>query len=475
MKLLSIALLAISLSSCHTPHLAGTTYKAVGREQKPAPLPIQNAVLPTFERIELDNGLTLMLCENHNLPLVQVAFATRAGSAVDPIDLPGLANISMSMLDEGAGNLNAMQFADQVALLGTAMSVVAGSDSSTISYPVTTENLAQSLTLLASMILTPTLNQQDFKRVQKASIDDLESSLASPSFAALSKFSEVAYGSKYPYGHLPSGNVQSLKKISLADVKSFFAKNVGVNNSAIILVGDITQEKAKELANSAFAQFTHKVPEAKIFPRLPSPGDMNLVRIDRKNSQQTTLLLGKPLASMKKEPSAAMELLNQILGGAFNSRLNLNLRERKTWTYGVSSQLVAKKGIGPLVISSNIQNPYALQAISEIRKEFVKLKTERIGEDELSLAKNSLSLSLPGQFESNAGRMSKAVELFVYDLPLDYYQQLMLKIPEVTAVDLAEEAQTALNERGWTVVAVGDFEGKEQEIKDLKINMVGSP
>lgn len=431
------------------------------RENKPAALVQRESILPEFSRDVLKNGLQIFVSENHELPIVQVAFASKFAAAFDPPQKAGLTNLLFSMLNEGAGPFNSLQFADEVAQLGTDMKIGVDDDVSTISYPIAKENLRQSVSLLSLMIRKPHFFVQDFNR-QKANMQNsISAAEASASYVANRAFKKAIYANAaYPYAHASEGSIKSLARINVRDVRESYEKNLKANNSALIFSGDITLLEAKKLAEDFFADFAAGKVKPPHFPPLTEQKKAHIILVDRKDSEQSILLVGRPLARVGENMNPSYSVLNQILGGAFNSRLNLKLREEKTWTYGVNSRFEALKGLGPLYIKSAIQNPYAADALAETQKEFALLREQAVSQDELDLAKNTLVFSFPSIFENNQGCTQAATKLFAYDLALEHYATWINKIKLVTASDLQKAAIEALDFSKMTVVIVGDNFGK---------------
>lgn len=447
------------------------------RKSRPKSDPHKSPKIPKFEHFTLANGLSVMVAQNHHLPLVEVNFVSRVGSAKEDYMQAGLVNLSFKMLNEGTQSLTALELADAFSTLGTSVSVGVSRDSSTLSFPIMKKNLNEGLRLLSDMVLRPRFAQADFTRIKELQLSTIKANEANPNVVASNAFFATAYGPHHPYGHPTSGTLTSVAKRTLSEVKDFQRLFVGAKNSSLVFAGDITPKKAIDYANKYFSKLKPNPEFAKIAfsykvngPKTQSK--MKLRLIERKNSPQTVLIVGRPLVRNGDPDIFAMQVFNEVVGGAFTSRINTNLRERKAWTYGAGSAIKPMWGLGPFYVQSSIQVPHTAEALKEVLNEFAKMRNTYVSDEELETAKNGLLLSLPGYFETNRSLARAAAGLFVKKLPLDYYHSWLRLIENVNADDVIRVAKRTLVDKQMTVVAVGDLEPMEKPISGYRLGQL---
>jgi zinc protease len=426
------------------------------RKERPASGESPDVKLPVFERETLKNGLQIYVIREAALPLVDVRLMVRAGSQLDGAKEAGLATLAWDMLDEGAGKMDALALADAVAALGTSVNIANGREAGSLSMALLKRNLEPGLELLATMAQKPSFKQDDFERVLKRHESTLKGRAGNPRAIAQDVFAATSYGTKHPYGGLGVGTAQTVAKLNARKAKSFWSKHAGPKTSALVFAGDITLEEAKTLAKKHFGKWRGraKPPKAPKDPTSHEVTRLHLVNVP--NTPQTVVLVGRPLAKHGDEDEWGLQVLNQMLGGMFSSRLNLNLREDKGWTYGAWSFVDRRAGMGPFGASAGIKAEHTADALSEFFKEFDGLLEGPKDDAELNAAKDNYVKSLPGRFETVSSMGAAGGELFLYDLPLDYYAQLPEQIKAVTAEDVKNAAQRALPKEKLNVILVGD-------------------
>jgi zinc protease len=452
------------------------------RKERPAAQEAAPPTFPTFVTETLKSGLTLTVIEDHSLPIVDVRMVVLAGSADDDRRKAGQADFAYDMLDEGAGKLGAIELAEAFADLGTRLSTRGGREYGTISVQLLKRHLEKGVELLATVVQKPTFDRGEFERVKKQRASNLQKRKAQPQAVASDVFAALAYGAKHPYGHPTVGDEATLAKISRNDARNFHRRYFGPKNAALIFAGDITLDEARNLAKQHFAKWrrsTRKPTKADAKP-VEHKG-LSLHLVDRTGAPQTMMMLGRPLLKKGDPDEYALEIMNQVLGGMFSSRLNMKLREEKGWTYGARSMIDPRRGLGPLVAYAMVQAPHTADALGETLTILKGLAESPISDEELQLAKDNIIKALPGYFETISATAGAAGFLFAYGLPADHFQQVLEKIRAVTKEDVQRVAQRALASDGMVVVMVGDkatVEGplKEKNFAELKLTQAdGSP
>ena len=427
--------------------------------------------LATPVSAKLANGLTLILSERHGLPIVAANVVLRTGSDANPLDKPGMANFVAAMLDEGTAKRNALQIADDVARLGASLSTGSSMDATTISSRSLTKNFPATLEILADVVLNPSFPAEEIERQRASRLAGLVQQRDNPAQVAAQVTAAALYGPKHPYGYSEVGTEASVKALSKADMEAFWKQNFVPNNAALVVAGDISMDQLKTLAEKTFGSWQSGTPTQ---PALGSPTTTpaKVVVVDKPGSPQTQVRvasIGAPRSSPDFRP---MQVMNLALGGLFSSRINMNLREQHGYTYGASSQFSFRRAAGPFQVASGVRTDVTGPAVTEIFKEVRGMVEKPVSEDELKKAKDSLSNSLPGAFESSANAVSNFSNVFIYDLGLDYYTRYAEQVNAVTADQTLAAAKKYLVPNSMIVVAVGDKAKIEPQLKQLNLGVI---
>jgi predicted Zn-dependent peptidase len=442
------------------------------RKEMPKSGQPRTPVFPKFETAKLENGLTVMVATVDTLPLVSFTLVTQGGSALDPKSKDGLTALTYAMLEEGAGELDALAFSDRVADLGAYFNATSDRDRGDVSIGGLSENADAMLGLLSDAVRRPKLAAKDFDRLKRQTVASLLQQRSSPQGLAFEVFPALIYGEDHPFGHPPSGTPQTVASIELADVKAQHERVIGPNTSALIASGAITLEEAVALAKKRFGDWTHRVPDVKPVPEVQPEKRAKVVVIDKPNTPQTIAIVGRPLFGRGHPDEVPLRLINEVYGGSFSSRLNMNLREEKGYTYGASSQVAFRRGIGVFLAYAAVRTDVTGPALEEFFSELEGLRTERAAGEELERARSGIIRSLPGQFETTGAIAGAAASLFVYDLPLDYYETLSAKYAQVGAEAAQKAGDQYLGAAEMKVLLVGDARQIVEPVKLLRLGEV---
>jgi zinc protease len=441
---------------------------ATWREKPPAAGPERPLHLPVPEHFKLSNGLTVLYNERPGLPLVAASLVFRRGSGANPIDRPGLASFTARMLQEGTATLSSPQIADRSADLGTSISTRATVDASRLGTEALKRNFPDILELLADMVLHPSFPQKEIDRVRSERLAALVQERDEPLVLAGRVLSAALYGPKYTYGYPEIGTAESIKATTREDLEYFWKQNYSPDDAALIITGEIKLAELKLLLEKQFGAWKRENTPA---PNMgaPQPSDAKLILVDRPNAPQTTLVffsLG-PARSTPDYPQ--IEVMNAELGGLFSSRINMNLREEHGFTYGAGSTFRYHIAPGPFLAYSDVRTDVTAPATTEVFKELRRMRDTQMTAEELKLAKDSIARSLPGRFEHASETAATFAELYVYDLPLDYYSTLPERINAVTAQEAQAAAQKYIQIDKITVLAIGDRAKIEPDMKKLDL------
>ena len=441
------------------------------RSHPPAPGPNPALKLPTPQRLQLPNGLTLLLVEQHQLPVVAANLVVLSGSETNPLDKPGLAAFTAAMLDQGTNRRSALQIADDAAQSGVQLSTGSTSDSATVSVRALTRDLPAAFDLLSDVVLNPTFAPAEIERVRTSRLTELAQQHDNATALANRALAQALYGSGHPYGHIELGTRGSLTAITRDDLVGFWHSGYTPARTALVVAGDLTASQLKELAQRYFGAWsgTTAAPSA---PAAPAASSRRIIIIDRGTSPQTALRIGEVGVARNNPDYAALEVMNAALGGIFTSRINLNLRERHGYTYGAGSQFAFRRGPGPFLVGSGVRTDVTAPAVQEIFHELERIRAEPVTAQELGLARDSVSRSLPGDFEANAQTARSIGQLYVYGLADDYYQHLPAALDAVTAQDVLRVASQYVKPDQMVTVAVGDRARIEPGLSALGLGTV---
>jgi len=438
------------------------------RKDPPKAGPASALHLPVPEQFKLENGLTVFYNERPGLPVVTAALVLRAGSGANPIDRPGLAGMTARMLQQGTATRSATQIADRAADLGATLNSRASTDSSLIATHSLSRSFPDALELLADVALHPSFPKAEIERVRSERLAALVQEKDDPFSVAFRVAAAALYGAHHTYGYPESGTAESVKAISHDDLLHFWQQNYSPNDAALIVSGNIKLATLKPLLEKAFGEWKAGKASA------PSVGtaestEARLILVDRPGAPQSTLLCFSTGVARSTPDYAAIEVMNTELGGLFSSRINMNLREQHGYTYGAGSFFGYHRAAGMFGSYAGVRTDVTAPATAELFKELRRMRDTPMNADEMSLAKDSNTRSLPGRFERGTDAAATFAELFTYNLPLDYYSKLPETFNAVTAEQAQGAAQKYIVPEKMIVLAVGDRGKIEEEMKKLNL------
>lgn len=441
------------------------------RGEMPKPGPVKALQVPLPVSFELPNGLTVLVNERPGLPIVSASLVVRTGSGANPVDKPGLANFTASMLDEGTASRSALQIADEVARLGGSLNTGSTMDASQVTASSLRRNFPELLDIMADVTRQPSFPTEEVERQRASRLGSLLQQRENPNAVASLVASAVIYGEKHPYGFPELGTEASNKTMSREDMHGFWSRNFVPNNAAFVVSGQITRDELRPTIEKAFGTWAKGTP---VQPTLSPPDSVpaRLVLVDKPGAPQTQLRvagLGAPRSTPEYE---ALQVMNESLGGLFSSRINLNLREVHGYTYGAGSQFVFRRGTGPFMVATGVRTEVTGASVSEIFKELRGMREKPPAGEELALAKDSLVRSLPAQFETSGRVTGSTSNIYVYDLGLDYYAKLPATLGAVTTEQVKAVADKYLVPEKLSVIAVGDRSKITPELQRLKLGAV---
>ena len=461
-NMLAATLIALASAGQQTPDRTASP--------KPGPLPALKP--PAIQKRALSNGLPVWIVELHKVPVVQVSLVVKAGSATDARGKFGAASLTAEMLDEGAGARGALEIADAVDYLGAALSTGSSFDASTVSLHVPAARLGDALPVMADVTLRPTFPDKDLQRVREELLASLVQAEDDPETLIQVAFPRLVYGPAHRYGTLDIGTAAALKGFTVEDLRQFHAAHYLPSRSVLIVAGDVTPDRVIPLLESAFGGW--KGPGAgtpAVLPEAPQLKTRQVYLVDKPGAAQSQIRMGWIGVPRSTPDFFALRVLNTVLGGAFTSRLNTNLREKHGYAYGASSTFDMRAGAGPFYAAAGVQTDKTSEALREFFNELTSIRTLVPG-DELEKAKNYLALLLPRNFETSSNLASSLSQMFIYSLPDDYFATYTDSIRAVTSADVQRVAQKYIQPDRFAVVVIGDRKIVEPGIRALNLGPI---
>jgi len=428
---------------------------------------------PALQSTTLANGLRVIVCERRALPKVAVGLVVRSGAADDPIASPGTAWMTAEMLDEGTCSRSALQIQADLDLLGASMATSAESEVSHVSLEVLKKHLRPSLEVMADLVLDPSFPEEELERQRKQRLDSILQERNNPPSIARKVFRSVLFGEDHPFGREVAGNEVSLRALTRDGLRHFYNRYWKPNHSALIFAGDLDLEEAVHLSKDALGSWQPETISTAEMPLVVPPAGLQVYLIDRHDAPQSQIRFGSIGPARSVRDLYAIELMNTILGGAFSSRLNLNLREDKGYTYGASSAFAYGRRLGFWVAATSVQTQFTRETLTEFRKELLEIREERpVTAQELDIAKTNLTRGFAQRFETLGRLVDQVIDVVSFGLPLEDIQRYPHLMEEVSLEQVRVAARRYLTPDNAVIVIVGDLGQIEQPIRDMHLGDV---
>ena len=425
------------------------------RAAAPPPGPSRPYHFPNVTRETLKNGLEILIAENHSAPLVAARALICSGADRDTADLAGLASMTAELLDEGAGDRDAIRIAEDLGLLGASLATGTDWDASYVSVDVLSRTFDPTLKIFADVVRRPMLPDPALERLRSERMMELLQQREEPAAIAGKRFSNLLYG-KGTYGNSVIGNPDSVSRLRMDDVRRFYSRNFIPNNTAMIVAGDVAAATVVDAIRRLFGDWP-RGPEPDRPQITPAPIEKSRIYlIDRPNAVQSEIRVGHVGVSRSTEDYFPLTVMNALLGGVFNSRINMNLRERHGYTYGARSAFASRRQAGPFVVSAPVRNEVTLESVTEVLNELRRIRTGDIEERELEDTKSYLAGVFPATVQSSSDIAGRLLDMELYDLPHDYFDHYREKIAAVSAEDVARVANKYIDPERALIVIVGN-------------------
>ena len=454
-----------------------TAASAVDRKAGvPMPASFPDLKFPTQQRATLSNGTTVILAERHDIPVVQMDYQFAGGYSADPAGKPGIANFTAGLLDEGAGDLDALGFASRKEELGAQIGAGASLDSNGATLSALKKNLEPSVALLADMLRKPRFDQAEIDRVKGQWIAGIRQEKAQPSGVAMRVLPSLMFGAGHPYGNPLSGTgtEAAIAALTRADLVAFHQRMMQPKGATVIVVGDTTLKEIVPVLEKHFGDW--KVDGAGGAPAIPAVANVKQPRvflIDQPGAVQANIFAAELVPSSKDPGAIAFDMANMVFGGDFTARLNMNLREDKHWSYGAGSGAGSALGPRQWMARAPVQIDKTGESVAEMRREITDFAngTRPATAAEVASMEKIETLSLPGDYETARAVLGTIASNNLYGRPDDYVFQRKAAIEAMTPAQVNAAAHL-FNPSGLTWLIVGDLKQTEAPVRALNIGQV---
>jgi zinc protease len=455
------------------PELAAS---ATGADRKKRPEPGTPAAgrLPAFQRATMPSGLKLIVAERHEVPVVRFQLVLDAGYASDSLGVPGLAKLAAGMMDEGTATRNALQISDELQRLGAQLSTGADVDTTFVTLSALTANLDPSLSLFADVVRNPSFPAPEVERLRQQQLAAIDQESVSPFGMALRVLPKLVYGPGHAYA-MPltgSGTKASVGSLTREQVVKWHETWVRPGSATLVVVGDTTLAEIRPKLEALFASWKGgAVPKKNVAP-VEARAQGVLYVMDRPGALQSTIFAGHVAPPRANPHEITQQVLNTVLGGQFISRLNMNLREDKHWSYGAGTIFFDARGPRPFIAYAPVQTDKTKESVAEIAKELKGIGADRpVTAEELQTAKDGLVLTLAGQWETAAAVEGSIGEIVRFGFPDDYYATFADRVRATTLADVARASGVIQPDKLVWVIA-GDRAKIEPGLKELGLGEI---
>ena len=433
------------------------------RTQAPAPLAPQPIIIPTARETVLSNGLNVVVVEDSRLPLVSYRLALRIGSSYDPPKLPGLTDLLAGLLPEGTTSKTSREIADQVARVGASISAGANSDYTIVAASALTRFNEQILELLAEIVLQPSFPENEVELAKQNTKESLRQQRAQPSFLASEMVARVMFG-EHPYAKV-SPTVESIDASTRDDFVSFHRANFVPNNAVFIAVGDVRFDDVVSRLESLFSTWEKGADLVTSFPAPPSRTKRSAYLVDRHGSAQSNIVIANSGITRTSPDYFPMLLLHTVYGATASSRLFMNLREEKGYTYGAYSNLDARRAAGTFRSTAEVRTAVTGDSLKEFFFELERIRSERVSDKEINDAKSYLTGVFPIRLETQEGLIDQLVQIKMLNLPFTYLETYRDRVQAVTIDDILRVANLYVRPDESALIVVGDGSAVLDQIK----------
>jgi len=432
-------------------------------KQQPAPLPARPIKLPTAYETILPNGLAVIVVEDSRLPLISYRLAFRTGDAHDPSQLPGLMDMLTGLLAEGTESRTSREIADEVARLGATLQAGANSDYTTVGASSLTIFGDQVLELLADVALRPVFPPGEVDLAKQNTKESLKQQRAQPSFLAGEMVARVMFGD-HPY-HVTAPTPESVDATTRERLVEFHRSTFVPNNAVLFVAGDVNQNSVLQQVENLFGGWQPGNVVGDDFPAPPERTSRAAYIVDRPGSAQANIVIANAGITRTSDNYFPLLLMHTVLGANASSRLFMNLREEKGYTYGAYSSLDARRTAGTFRSTAEVRTPVTGDSLKEFFYELNRIGNEPVSEKEIADAKSYLTGVFPLRLETQEGLVDQLLQIKMFGLPQDYLETYRNEIQAVTIEQVQEVAKKYVKPDEAAIIIVGDGAQLLEQVK----------
>ena len=437
------------------------------RAQAPTPGPVRPFEFPEVTQITLDNGMRVLHARHGRLPVVSAQVVIDAGAATEPADKGGLAHLTANALHAGTATHDGSRVAWELERLGVQLQTVADWDALQASITVPVDRIGDALGLLGDVVRNAAFPDAEVQRMREEQLAEILQRLKEPRALATDVAGRCVFAPDVPYARPLTGSTSSVSGLTAEDLRRFHRARFTPRNAALVVVGDIDAHDARELAARCFGAWQGARAEAPDFTVRPRAPERTIFVVDRPGAVQSELRVGHVGVPRQHEDYFALVVMNTIFGGAFTSRLNMNLREKNGFTYGARSSYAFRRRPGPFLVQTAVGTDVTVRAVEEILAEAERLRDEGVLAEEVDNARDYLVGVMPLQMQTTDQLALALADLFVFDLPPDYFAQYRARIGAVSTDDVCRAAREHLRPRELAIVVVGDANSVQEGLEKL--------
>ena len=438
----------------------------------PGPGPLRPFSFPAIERFRLDNGLPLLVARTEGPPVATLSLLVPGAGVHEPDDRAGLASLTGSLLESGAGERSAPAIAEAFEGLGAQFGVGTTWDITEVEVTALTSRLEPAARLAAELVRDPTFPAAEVDRVREEQIAAILQRRADPRGLANEAAARFLYAADSPFSRPLGGTAGTLRGLTRADVAAFHADHFSPFGATMVIAGNLDPEEARDFAGAAFGDWVAPPVSRPERSAAPATRERRVVIVDRPGSVQSELRVGHVGVARSTADYFPLIVMNTILGGAFTSRLNLNLRERQGFTYGVSSAFVMRRQPGPFIVSTAVQTEVTAAALREIFREIEQIREAPVTDSELEDARNYIAGVFPLRLETTDGVASRLAEMALHDLEDDYFDLYRDRVLAVSRDEVHRVARDAVRPEEMVVVVAGDAATVREPLEGLGLGPV---
>jgi zinc protease len=444
----------------------------VDRSTAPAPGPLRPFHFPPIETFSLENGIPVFFCRTEGLPVATLSVVLPSGAIREDASHAGLATLTGHLLESGTDRLSGPEIAEELETLGVRLSVGTSWEVTSLDFTALAPRVDAAARMAAHLMADPVFPEAEVERLRHEQLAGILQRRADPRGLANEMASRFIFAPESPFGRPVSGTTGTVRGLTRQDAIEYHRATFTPRGAALVAAGNLSLESIRATTEAAFGGWQGPPPPERSGVVKARSESIQVVIVDRPGAVQSEIRVGHVGVARKTPDYFAILVMNTVLGGAFSSRLNLNLREKHGYTYGVSSTFVMRRQPGPFLVATAVQTEVTGAAVREIGRELARIREERVDAAELTDAQNYLAGTFPLRLQTTGGVASRLAELFIYDLPRSYLDDFAQRVLAVTAADVVEAARQRIHPERLMVLVVGDASLVRPQLEELALGEI---